>query len=63
MKKFLALLAILAMIFTGTFAQLKKDGTPDKRFKPNRKVVVKPIPTTKAGKPDMRFKMNKKPKQ
>ena len=30
---------------------LKKDGTPDKRFKANKKL-------TKAGKPDMRFKSN-----
>lgn len=31
---------------------LKKDGTPDKRFKENKKHL------TKAGKPDMRYKAN-----
>ena len=30
---------------------MKKDGTPDKRFKENKKL-------TKAGKPDMRYKSN-----
>jgi hypothetical protein len=59
MKKFLAMLMIAAMSFgviSSTYAlppqtHLKKDGTPDKRFKANKKL-------TKAGKPDMRYKSN-----
>ncbi len=49
------------MAFTFSFAQTKKDGTPDKRFKANKTVKEKPVPTTKSGKPDMRYKSNKKP--
>lgn len=63
MKKFLSLLTVALMAFALSFAQTKKDGTPDKRFKANMKVKVKPIPTTKAGKPDMRYKVNNKHKQ
>lgn len=63
MKKFLTLLAIAIMAFTITFAQTKKDGTPDKRYKANKTYKPKPIPVTKDGKPDMRFKINKKTKQ
>ena len=62
MKKFLTLLTVALMAFTFSFAQTKKDGTPDKRFKGNRSVKQKPVPMTKAGKPDMRYKMNKTPK-
>lgn len=61
MKKFLSLLTIAIMAFTFSFAQTKKDGTPDKRFKANKTVKEKPVPTTKSGKPDMRYKLNKKP--
>lgn len=49
--------------FTLSFAQTKKDGKPDKRYKGNITVKPKLVPTTKAGKSDMRYKMNKKPKQ
>lgn len=62
MKKFIALVAIIVMAFTVTFAQTKKDGTPDKRYKANKTVKAKPTPMTKSGKPDMRYKMNKKTK-
>ncbi|MBP1640090.1 MAG: hypothetical protein H6Q17_1673 [Bacteroidetes bacterium] len=41
---------------------LKKDGTPDKRFKEN-KVGVAPKHLKKDGTPDKRFKENKKPKK
>jgi len=63
MKKLLSLFVITLMAFTLTFAQTKKDGSPDKRFKANKTVKAKPVPVTKSGKPDMRYKMNKKPKQ
>jgi uncharacterized protein YxeA len=63
MKKILSLLTAVLLMATLSFAQTKKDGTPDKRFKGNMTVKPKPIPTTKAGTPDMRYKMNKKPKQ
>jgi hypothetical protein len=33
---------------------LKKDGTPDKRYKSNK------VPTKKDGTPDMRYKVNQK---
>ncbi|WP_396156762.1 hypothetical protein [Flavobacterium sp.] len=42
---------------TETKAPLKKDGTPDKRFKENKKAKV---PLKKDGTPDKRFKENKK---
>ncbi len=38
-----------------TTQHLKKDGTPDKRFKENK---TPKGPVTKSGKPDMRFKSN-----
>lgn len=63
MKKFLATLMIAAMSFgaiTSAYAlpqqqtkHLKKDGTPDKRYKEN-KVHLK-----KDGTPDKRYKENK----
>ena len=37
-------------------AHVKKDGTPDKRFKENK---AQPAKLTKSGKPDMRYKENK----
>jgi hypothetical protein len=62
MKKLFAVLMIALMSFgsvTSSYAlpiqqtkHLKKDGTPDKRFKENKKHL------TKAGKPDMRYKAN-----
>lgn len=42
---------------TETKAPLKKDGTPDKRFKENKKAKG---PLKKDGTPDKRFKENKK---
>jgi hypothetical protein len=41
---------------TSATAPLKKDGTPDKRFKENKATAG---PTKKDGTPDMRFKANK----
>lgn len=45
--------------------RLKKDGTPDKRFKENKKEEAAPAgPTKKDGTPDKRYKENKTtPKQ
>jgi hypothetical protein len=40
--------------------KLKKDGTPDKRYKANAAVAAGPV--KKDGTPDKRFKANKKPK-
>ena len=68
MKKFLALLLVAGMSLatvTSTYAlpqakpaqHLKKDGTPDKRFKENK---AKPVHLKKDGTPDKRFKENKK---
>jgi hypothetical protein len=66
MKKFLAMVMIAAMslgIVTSTYAlpqqktqHLKKDGTPDKRYKENKQHLKKD------GTPDMRYKENKKKK-
>lgn len=66
MKKFLAMVMIAAMSFgviTSTYAlpqqqtkHLKKDGTPDKRYKENKQHLKKD------GTPDMRYKENKKKK-
>jgi hypothetical protein len=66
MKKFLSMLMIAAMSFgvvTSSFAlpalqaqHLKKDGTPDKRYKENKHLK-------KDGTPDKRFKENKKKKK
>lgn len=40
---------------------LKKDGTPDKRFKVNKAGAAAPVkPLKKDGTPDKRFKANKK---
>lgn len=63
MKKILAVLAITTITFSIAFAQLKKDSTPDKRFKAYKTYKPKPIPKTKAGTLDMRYKINKKPNQ
>jgi hypothetical protein len=40
-------------------SHLKKDGTPDKRFKENKDAKPAPGPTKKDGTPDMRYKSNK----
>ena len=74
MKKFLALLAVVAMASTTniSFGQatqsataqtqhMTKAGTADKRYKEN-KTQASTVHTTKSGKPDMRYKENKKPK-
>ncbi|WP_158799753.1 hypothetical protein [Pedobacter sp. L105] len=55
MKKLLImmLLAVMAFTTTGTFAQTKKDGTKDMRYKANKQVLKKD------GTPDMRYKANK----
>lgn len=42
-----------------TKQNLKKDGTPDKRFKENKSTTVVEQPTKKDGTPDMRYKANK----
>jgi hypothetical protein len=40
---------------------MKKDGTPDKRYKENKTTTVTTTgPTKKDGTPDMRYKTNKK---
>jgi hypothetical protein len=56
MKKIIMmmLLAVMAFTTTATFAQTKKDGTKDMRYKTNKQV------TKKDGTPDMRYKANKK---
>lgn len=46
------------VIKTNTTAPLKKDGTPDKRFKARSVTVAGPL--KKDGTPDMRYKVNKK---
>jgi len=58
MKKFLALVIIAAMscgVISTSYAQTKKDGTKDMRYKANKKPKG---PVTKSGKPDMRYKSN-----
>jgi hypothetical protein len=40
-------------------AKLKKDGTPDKRFKDNKTTAKTTGPLKKDGTPDMRYKENK----
>lgn len=40
-------------------AKMKKDGTPDKRFKENKTAKPAPGPLKKDGTPDMRYKANK----
>ena len=42
-----------------TAAPLKKDGTPDKRFKENKEAPKPAGPAKKDGTPDMRYKSNK----
>lgn len=42
-------------------APLKKDGTPDKRYKENKEVTPAAGPTKKDGTPDMRYKENQTP--
>ena len=39
---------------------LKKDATPDKRFKENKAVAKSTTPLKKNGTPDLRYKANKK---
>lgn len=55
MKKILILLLLVVMAFTTTqtFAQTKKDGTKDLRYKANK------VPLKKDGTPDKRFKASK----
>lgn len=45
---------------TTTKTKMKKDGTPDKRFKENKTAAVTTAPKKKDGTPDMRYKANKK---
>jgi hypothetical protein len=45
---------------TPAAAPLKKDGTPDKRFKANKEAAPAAGPMKKDGTPDKRFKANKK---
>ena len=50
----------LLQIPSKTKVAVKKDGTPDKRFKENKTTNVKPTgPVKKDGTPDMRYKTNK----
>lgn len=51
------LLAVMAFTTVGTYAQTKKDGTKDMRYKANKK------PLKKDGTPDKRFKQNKEVKK
>jgi hypothetical protein len=44
------------LLYSTQQQHLKKDGTPDKRFKENK---TPKGPMTKSGKPDMRYKANK----
>ncbi|MBB5634922.1 hypothetical protein HDF26_002402 [Pedobacter cryoconitis] len=55
MKKLIVmmLLAVMAFTTTQTFAQTKKDGSKDMRYKKNKQ------PLKKDGTPDKRFKTNK----
>ena len=39
--------------------KLKKDGTPDMRYKENKEAAKKPVHTKKDGTPDKRYKENK----
>jgi len=59
MKKLIImmLLAVMAFTTTGTFAQTKKDGTKDMRYKANKQVLKKD------GTPDMRYKSSKSVKK
>lgn len=70
MKKIFAAIMALMLITTTSFAQkaepakaktehVKKDGTPDKRFKENKN---HPKHVKKDGTPDKRFKENKESK-
>lgn len=62
MKKIITALTIVAITYTATFAQTKKDSTPAKKYNTNRSAVkYKPTATTNGGKPDLRYKMHKKP--
>ena len=58
MKKLIVmmLLAVMAFTTTQTFAQTKKDGSKDMRYKKNKQ------PLKKDGTPDKRFKTNKEAK-
>lgn len=47
------LLAVMAFTTTETFAQTKKDGTKDMRYKANKQVMKKD------GTPDLRYKSSK----
>lgn len=47
---------------TGAATPLKKDGTPDKRFKANKTAPAAAGPLKKDGTPDKRYKANKKTK-
>lgn len=49
----MVLLGLMAFTTTVSFAQTKKDGTKDMRYKANKQV------TKKDGTPDMRYKANK----
>jgi hypothetical protein len=50
--------AAMATTTRTTAGPVKKDGTPDKRFKANQAIAKAPL--KKNGTPDMRFKENKK---
>ena len=41
-------------------APLKKDGTPDKRYKQGKGTAAAAVPLKKDGTPDKRYKVNKK---
>ncbi len=63
MRKLIVMLMLAVFSMTGivnaqtapTTQHIKKNGTPDKRFKENK---TPKGPVTKSGKPDMRYKAN-----
>ncbi len=51
--------AIKQQVAPASAAPMKKDGTPDKRYKENKEVKQAGVPLKKDGTPDMRYKENK----
>ncbi|MBS1776645.1 MAG: hypothetical protein JSS64_10245 [Bacteroidetes bacterium] len=63
MKKIILAVLALVIMSASSFAQNKKDGTPDMRYKANKeKKVEKAEHTKKDGTPDKRYKENKETK-
>lgn len=64
MKKIILAVLALVIMSASSFAQNKKDGTPDMRYKANKeKKVEKAEHTKKDGTPDKRYKENKEAKK